>query len=46
MTPAEFFIVQLGPAIGKALLKVWLKDAGLAADVSQSLVDILKTQRL
>lgn len=42
MPAGETLIVEVGSAIAKALLKLWLKDAGLASDISSSLVDILK----
>jgi Leucine-rich repeat (LRR) protein len=46
MALAEAFIVELGAGIGKALLKAWLRDGAILADVSGSLVDILKSTSL
>jgi hypothetical protein len=40
----ETLTLQVGPAIGKAILKCWLKDAKLASDTASSLMDILKAK--
>jgi hypothetical protein len=40
----ETLALQVGPAVGKALLKCWLKDSKFAAEVSSSLVDLLKSK--
>ncbi|MBI5302762.1 MAG: NACHT domain-containing protein [Chloroflexi bacterium] len=42
MALLETLTLQLAPAIAKSILKLWLKDAGIALDVSSSLVDLLK----
>ncbi len=46
MPLAEILIGSLGPAIAKSLLKVWLKDQELAADVGSELIDLLKQKGL
>ncbi|HEX8683808.1 MAG TPA: NACHT domain-containing protein, partial [Ardenticatenaceae bacterium] len=38
----EVLLGSLGPAIGKSLLKLWLKDQELAVDVGSSVIDLLK----
>ena len=38
----ETLALQVGPTIAKSILKLWLKDSGVASDVTSSLVDILK----
>lgn len=38
----ELLTLQIGPAIAKAILKLWLKDSVIAADVSSSFIDIIK----
>ena len=35
----ETIVFKIGAAIAKGILKLWLKDAGIAKDVSLSLVD-------
>ena len=40
----ETVVFTIGAAIAKAILKFWLKDAGIAKDVSLSLVDVLDTK--
>src|ERR1043165_1331435 len=38
--------LTLGPAVAKAILRVWLKDNSVLQDVSSSLVDLLKNKGL
>src|SRR5690349_3951639 len=42
MSFIELLALQLGPAIAKAILKVWFKDSSIATDISSSFVDIIK----
>ncbi|HYO48534.1 MAG TPA: hypothetical protein VEW94_01685, partial [Chloroflexia bacterium] len=44
MALIEVLALSLGPAIAKAILKVWLKDIPIAADVSSSIIDLIKTK--
>jgi hypothetical protein len=44
MALIETLTLQVGPAIAKAILKVWLKDRRLAADIASSLVDLIKSK--
>ena len=37
-------MVTVGPAIAKALLKVWFKDADIAINVSSSIIDLIATR--
>jgi ketopantoate reductase len=40
----EALTLQVGPAIAKAILKVWLKDRKFASDIASSLMDLLKSK--
>ena len=40
----ETLLTNVGPAIAKTILKHWLKDYGVAADVGVEIVDILKSK--
>jgi hypothetical protein len=42
MPITELITIELGTAIAKSILKLWLKDSTLAQDTSSSLVDIFK----
>src|SRR6266571_5038119 len=44
MPLAEIITIEVGAAIAKAILKLWLKDSALGMDLSSSLVDLLKSQ--
>src|SRR5262249_3191875 len=39
----SFVIYTIGPSIAKAILKLWLKDQAILADVIPDLLDLLKT---
>jgi NACHT conflict system protein len=40
----EALTLQVGPAIAKAILTVWLKDRKFASDIASSLMDLLKSK--
>jgi hypothetical protein len=40
----EALTLQVGPAIAKSILKVWLKDRKFASDIASSLMDLLKSK--
>src|SRR5881227_1517354 len=40
----EAVTIEVGAAIAKSILKLWLKDSTLGEDVSSSLIDLLKTK--
>lgn len=44
MAILETVLLTLGPALAKAILKVWLKDSTVASEVSESVVDLLKSK--
>jgi len=44
MAIIETLVLETGPAIAKAILKMWLKDAGIAADTASAFVDILRSK--
>src|SRR5260370_10073558 len=44
MPLVEAVTIELGSAIAKSILKVWLKDSSLGDDVSSSLIDLLKAR--
>ncbi|HSF30392.1 MAG TPA: hypothetical protein VLK82_07965 [Candidatus Tectomicrobia bacterium] len=44
MALIEALTLQDGPAIAKAVLKVWLKDRKFASDVTSSLVDLIRAK--
>jgi Leucine-rich repeat (LRR) protein len=40
----EAVTIEVGAAIAKSILKLWVKDSTLGEDVSSSLIDLLKTK--
>ena len=40
----EAVTIELGGAIAKSILKLWLKDSALGTDISSSLIDLLKSR--
>jgi hypothetical protein len=45
MTPLETAVtIELGAAIAKSILKLWLKDSALGQDIASSLIDLLKSR--
>ena len=42
MTLAETFILSFGPAIAKAILKIWFKDDYIAINTFSTLIDLIK----
>ena len=44
MALVEVLTLQVGPAIDKEILKVWLKDRKFASDITSSLMDLLKSK--
>jgi hypothetical protein len=44
MALVEALTLQVGPAIAKAILKIWLKDRKFASDIASSLVDLIKSK--
>ena len=41
MALIEVLTLQLGSAVAKSILKLWLKDSNLAQDVGSELLDIV-----
>src|SRR5215213_8685903 len=44
MTLLEVIATVLGPSIAKSILKKWLNDSTIAADLTSSLVDLIKSK--
>ena len=44
MPLAEIITIEVGSAIAKSILKLWLKDSALGEDISSSLIDLLKSR--
>jgi hypothetical protein len=44
MALIEVLTLQLGSAVAKSILKLWLKDANLAQDIGSELLDIVKSK--
>jgi NACHT domain len=44
MQLAEIIAIEVGSAIAKSILKLWLKDSALGEDISSSLIDLLKSR--
>src|SRR5258708_20440040 len=44
MPLAEIIVIEVGSAIAKSILKLWLKDSTIAQDVTSSLVDLIKSR--
>src|SRR5687767_14637736 len=42
MALTEIVIFTVGPAIAKGILKIWLKDQKIAAEIGSALIDLLK----
>jgi hypothetical protein len=40
----EVLTIEVGAAIAKSILKLWLKDSEPAADISSSIIDVLKSR--
>ena len=43
MPLAEIVIIEVGSAIAKSLLQLWMKDIPIASDASSSILEILKS---
>ncbi len=43
MPLVEILLIEVGPAIAKSILKLWLKDSTIGQDVSSTLIDLLKS---
>jgi hypothetical protein len=44
MALIEVLTLQLGSAVAKSILKLWLKDSSLAQDAGAELLDIVKAK--
>ena len=44
MPLAEIMTIEVGSAVAKSILKLWLKDSALGEDISSSLIDLLKSR--
>src|SRR5262245_5294999 len=44
MALIEVLTLQLGSAVAKSILKLWLKDSSLAQDIGSELLDIVKSK--
>src|SRR2546421_5821152 len=40
----EAVTIEVGAAIAKSILKLWLKDSMLGGDISSSIIDVLKSR--
>jgi len=44
MALLEALALKLGPAIAKSILKLWMKDQKLAADITSNIIDFIKSK--